>query len=337
MPGPQWTFEPQTCVGPLRFGMSHAEAERALDLSAGVTTSRTPFLSVVSGATFSGIGLHTRYTPDERLCFVAVAPLRGRQVTFDGIRLVGGFYSQLERELDEHTRSRGLGPLTGGPAHAARHDGLGLVLRPFHHHDMVLTRPGFFTPAWRDEHDEDWFTPDTGPNLTARIRWDAEPLVRVGPLRFGMSAEQVIEALGAAPDQREVPPADPVALIRVSLRLDFARPAVTAYFDERGQLCCTAVDGTRGPQVTLFGSDLVGQLPSDLVDRFADHLAGSTGYFFYTLQGDPASDELGLVLRAQRSGDILVTRPFFTSRAWAERHHDTYDGPVPAAEWRSTP
>ncbi|MCW3844738.1 hypothetical protein ONA70_32135 [Micromonospora yasonensis] len=315
--------------------MSHVEVERALDLSANMTTSGPPY-STVSEATFSQLGLHTRYTPNERLCYVAIAPPRGRQVTLNGIGLVGGFFSRLARELGEHTRSCGLGPLTGGPARSARHDGLGLVLRPYRYHDLVLTKPGFFTPEWLDDPAEDFFKPDTGPNLTARVRWDAEPLVRVGPLRFGMSSEQVIGVLGTIPDRREVLPDDPAPLIQVGLCLVFTQPAVTAYFDESDRLCCIAVDGTRGPQVTLGGSDLVGQIPSDLEDRFVHFLVGSVGYFYYTLQGDPASDELGLVLRTQRSGDILVTRPFFSSRAWAERHHDTYDGPVPAVEWRST-
>jgi hypothetical protein len=309
--------------------MNHAQVERVLDVSAGAIRRQTPYRTV-SGASFSEVGLQVEYTPEERLCCLAVAPPRGPQVMLDGIALVGGCPSMVMRELDEHTRSRGLGPLTGGPDRNARHDGLGLVLRLYRHHDLLLTGPRFFSPEWLEEQADDWFIPDTGPNLTARIRWDAQPLVRVGPLRFGMSPKQVMEALGAAPARRETPPID------VSLRLAFTEPAVIAYFDDGDRLCCVAVDGTRGPQVTLGGSDLVGQIPSDLEERFVHYFVGSVGHVYYTLQGNLASDELGLVLRTQRSGDILVTRPFFTSRDWAERHYDTYDGPVPEAEWRST-
>src|SRR3954471_7677514 len=102
--------------------MSHAQVERALDSSANSIGSAPPYRTV-SVAGFRELGLRTWYTPDDCLRYVTIEPLCGRQVTFNGIRLVGGFPSLLARELDEHTCSRGLGPFTGGLARAPRHDG----------------------------------------------------------------------------------------------------------------------------------------------------------------------------------------------------------------------
>jgi len=50
------------------------------------------------------------------------------------------------------------------------------------------------------------------------------------------------------------------------------------------------------------------------VGRFVHHFVGSVGFCIARCRATLAADELGLVLRTQRSGDILVTRPFFTSR-----------------------
>ncbi|MFF2549135.1 hypothetical protein ACFVUY_42140 [Kitasatospora sp. NPDC058063] len=45
--------------------------------------------------------------------------------------------------------------------------------------------------------------------------------------------------------------------------------------------------------------------------------------------------EIGLLLRVQRAGDVLLTRPVFAAPAWIERLGDTSEGPIPAREWNS--
>ncbi|MFE2571023.1 hypothetical protein [Streptomyces mirabilis] len=48
-------------------------------------------------------------------------------------------------------------------------------------------------------------------------------------------------------------------------------------------------------------------------------------------EGDAASDELGFVLRAQRAGDVLLSRAFFAKfEGWAYTVHDC----VPTTERR---
>ncbi|MGW4897125.1 hypothetical protein ACWEQL_33415 [Kitasatospora sp. NPDC004240] len=43
-------------------------------------------------------------------------------------------------------------------------------------------------------------------------------------------------------------------------------------------------------------------------------------------------ESLGIVLRAQRAGDVVLSRPVFVSPAWAE-HCTRTKGRVPDAEW----
>jgi hypothetical protein len=63
-----------------------------------------------------------------------------------------------------------------------------------------------------------------------------------------------------------------------------------------------AVDALAGPQVTPDGTA---------------HAA------------DPGSADLGLIMRAQRAGDVVLTRPLFLIRKWAENGWDC----IPASEW----
>jgi hypothetical protein len=49
-----------------------------------------------------------------------------------------------------------------------------------------------------------------------------------------------------------------------------------------------------------------------------------------SFEGDAASDDLGFMIRAQRAGDFLLTRPFFAQPDdWAYTVHDC----VPTPEW----
>jgi hypothetical protein len=52
-------------------------------------------------------------------------------------------------------------------------------------------------------------------------------------------------------------------------------------------------------------------------------------------QDNPSSSELGLVLRAQRDGDAVLSRPVMVASAWADRCGDTAEGHIPQQEWQS--
>jgi hypothetical protein len=50
---------------------------------------------------------------------------------------------------------------------------------------------------------------------------------------------------------------------------------------------------------------------------------------------DPCSAQLGLVLRAQRAGDLVLSRPVMVAEAWADRCWDTTEGCIPQQEWKT--
>ncbi|MFJ4845345.1 MULTISPECIES: hypothetical protein [unclassified Streptomyces] len=75
----------------------------------------------------------------------------------------------------------------------------------------------------------------------------------------------------------------------------------------------------------------VGQVPSEFEDRFYAYAHGGGLAVNIATDGEPASEELGLVIRPQRARDRLLTRAFFTAGYddWADTLFDT----VPAQEW----
>jgi len=158
-----------------------------------------------------------------------------------------------------------------------------------------------------------------------RERWTYVPSVSVGPLRFGMNpaeATAAVENLAA-----EVTP------LRVdnALKVEFRRPAsppwfrgaVTAYFGQAEGLFCVAVDAQSGPQVVMDGIALVGRVPSHVEAQLLEHLKARDIVLRYQSEGDPEVEELGLTMRAQRAGDIVLTRPVFA--VLGERAYTLWD------------
>ncbi len=105
----------------------------------------------------------------------------------------------------------------------------------------------------------------------------------------------------------------------------FYQLAVTAYYRQPGELASVAVDALRGPQVSFDGMSFIGQVPSKLEDRFYEYAEARGTKVNITSEGEPASQELGLLIRAQRAGDILLTRAFFTAKFddWANTLSDS--------------
>ncbi|WP_228390615.1 hypothetical protein [Streptomyces smaragdinus] len=170
-----------------------------------------------------------------------------------------------------------------------------------------------------------------GLNPTDRehVEWLCVPFFGVGPLRFGQSHEATISALGEPVSTRfrckKV----------ISARFGEILPQVAVYYDNSERLSCIAIDAEVGPQVVLGGLKMVGRKPSELEGEFVKY-ANSSGveYVSVSQEGDFGSDEFGIVLRAQRSGDFLASRPVFVSREWSESVCDMQTGFVPEEEWR---
>lgn len=172
---------------------------------------------------------------------------------------------------------------------------------------------------------------------TQRPHWVFTPFENVGPLRFGMTSTQAREAVeglltshvsGGYPGRE--------SWIRFELAgMKAFKPAITTYFDAVVGLACVVVHALAGPQVALDGMPLVAQMPSVMEDRFLDYATSKDKEPEMSQHGDPGSDLLGLVIRSQRAGDIVLTRPVFVAREWAERCCHTDEGFIPREEWNN--
>ena len=156
-----------------------------------------------------------------------------------------------------------------------------------------------------------------------RAQWAFTPLVSVGPLRFGMSPVEVGAALDGA-----------IAYIshgaRAQPRLQqFTEVGVTAFYTESARLAGVAVDALKGPQVRLGETALVGSVPSQIERWISDHARAHGLELLYTNEGNPELVDLGLIMRVQRAGDVVLSRPLFLIREWAL---DAWEY-VPEFEW----
>lgn len=172
-----------------------------------------------------------------------------------------------------------------------------------------------------------------------RLQWVFSPLEHVGPLRFGMTHREAVASvagelcLAATQGGRGNE-------VRADFRLDGPKPrahgtVVTVYYDEEVGLACVAVSARSGPQILMDGLRLVGQVPSLLEQRLTDYTDSHDKDLRYSQRADPCSPQLGLVLRVQRSGDVVVSRPVFVAEKWADRCWDTSEGYIPSREWNT--
>lgn len=169
-----------------------------------------------------------------------------------------------------------------------------------------------------------------------RVQWRYTPFESVGPLRFGMSHEEAgaaMELQGFAGTVSSMHQRHGALVLKAVFR-EVTAPAygraVTVYYRESGGLACVAVDALRGPLVSMDGMQLVGRVPSELTDQLHAYQEGRGMSPTISVEGDAASDELGIMVRAQRAGDILLSRPVFARfDGWAHTVHDC----IPWDEW----
>ncbi|MEV7373623.1 hypothetical protein AB0O51_22460 [Streptomyces sp. NPDC090301] len=164
--------------------------------------------------------------------------------------------------------------------------------------------------------------------------WVLTPLESVGPLRFGMSADEVRASLPEAVELRRFS-AEPFYPEIYGLQLGFhpAAPAVYAYFEGTGRLFCVAADAAHGPHVTLEGLELTGRVPALLEDTILDLYSSRVRGVSYGPRGNPGIDGVGMVLRVQDTASGVMTRPVLVGRAWADRCTDDWEGSIPECEW----
>jgi hypothetical protein len=159
-----------------------------------------------------------------------------------------------------------------------------------------------------------------------RQQWTFDPFVRVGPLRFGISADDASAALGGKR----------ATVTRHDAHWDIAchiypRLGLRLYFASTDSLCGISVDALRGPQLPADGRRLVGQVPSELEQWLFDRAdtRETRTELFYLPGAEAGSLSMGMVLCLQRSGDRLLTRPVFLP---AEAMDDVYHF-LPGEAW----
>jgi hypothetical protein len=168
--------------------------------------------------------------------------------------------------------------------------------------------------------------------------WKAVPLESVGPLRFGMGHEEVERAL------EEGMLASSVVLDSLDrgVRAEFARRgsnplspvlSLSTYYDEGGNLAAVAIDARSGPQVVMGDLGLTGRVPSEIEEQFVGYIESRGLDLVYSEFWDMSSETLGIVLRAQRVDDVVLSRPIFVGRSWGERCGSCSEGRIPQDEW----
>ncbi|MFE9127859.1 hypothetical protein ACFYOF_21035 [Streptomyces sp. NPDC007148] len=157
-----------------------------------------------------------------------------------------------------------------------------------------------------------------------RLRWDFVPFISVGPLHFGMSRDQVIDALSAGkPTYGEGSTASGFDF--------FYEGGVTVYYSAQGELACAAVDPFQGPLVFIGGFQLTHRLPSEIE---AWMRRGEAWEFRLNRRCEPTFEEVGLVIRGKQGGDLIRSRPVFVSREWAAGFANEDGGFIPLREWQ---
>ncbi|MDF3144199.1 MULTISPECIES: hypothetical protein [unclassified Streptomyces] len=144
-----------------------------------------------------------------------------------------------------------------------------------------------------------------------REHWELLPGAGLGPLRFGMSPAEVAEALrGSEPQKRVGGPYE---------QEDFA-DGVKVFYDA-GKLACIALDAVTGPQVLLAGFALAGRDPKQAHQFLLDYAAEHGSCLLYTLDDSLALTDLGVLLRSQEVGGVLMSRPVFVREDWLESEY----------------
>ncbi|MEU7061855.1 hypothetical protein [Streptomyces sp. NPDC046197] len=148
--------------------------------------------------------------------------------------------------------------------------------------------------------------------------WSYASAVGVGPLRFGMTVDEVIEAAEILGQTKVSDCARDHAIFSPTWKVEVHRreaapspPAVTAYLSQAVGLFCIAADAVQGPQVAYDGLPLVGRDMAELESDAIAYAEAMDVQFRIMPEGYAAPDDPGIVMRAQRVGEVLRSRPLF--------------------------
>lgn len=152
-----------------------------------------------------------------------------------------------------------------------------------------------------------------------RQQWEAAPFVSVGPMRFGMTPDEVAATLDEIEGGRQqfLNTKPPTQDHYSRTRGEYRNLGLTLYYGIEERLKSVVVSALSGPQVFAEGVALTGRVPSELerwiVDR-AEAYEPDDEELWYFAGGVPGSASLGLIVGVQRAGDHLLTQPVFVNR-----------------------
>ncbi|WP_328940357.1 hypothetical protein OG259_00690 [Streptomyces sp. NBC_00250] len=182
------------------------------------------------------------------------------------------------------------------------------------------------------------FETETDFDVAERGEWSYSPAVGVGPLRFGMTVDEVVEAAGmlgqteVSDCARDYAVFSPTWKIEVHRRgVASAPPAVTAYVSQAVGLFCVAADAVQGPQVALDGLPLVGRDLPELESEAIAYAEAMDVHLRYTPEGYAGPDDPGVLMRGQLVGQVLRSRPLFmvtrdgANTEWDSMPSDEYE------------
>ncbi|MFF3577857.1 hypothetical protein [Streptomyces mirabilis] len=174
--------------------------------------------------------------------------------------------------------------------------------------------------------------------VARRDEWSYAPAVGVGPLRFGMTVDEVVEVAEILGQTKVSDCARSHAICSPTWKVAVHRrgaahspPAVTAYVSQAVGLFCIAADAVYGPQVAYDGMPLVGRDLSELESDAIAYAEAMDVHFRYTPEGYAGPDDPGVVIRGQLVGPVLRSRPLFmVTRDGANTEWDS----MPSEEYR---
>lgn len=342
----QWVLEPLVGVGPLRFGMSPNQVATALD---GAIAYVSQGLDSGSGwGRYSDWGITAVYEESSGLVAVAIDAMDGPLVRLRDIELIARVPSEVSSDIHALAHREGASVRvnwSGDPEVTAWGVSMGAMLKlgpspEWDRQDTMITDALFVVAElaedpygaapviqWRDVREE---APNAGTWPVRaeqdRLRWDWSPLESIGPLRYGMSPDQVAAALNEEPAARHGrypfgrPWEGPGEWI---LREDrFDATGVTAHYASgRGTyplLGAVTVQGRTGPQVEHEGIRLIG-LPISMVDAaLIQYIEQRDLGLVIGCGGDRGLEDLNMYVRATRAGDAAISEARFCRKDWED-------------------
>lgn len=156
---PRWVVTPLEAAGPLRFGMTVAEAAAALPAARQVRRFQAnPYhpevVGIELGFPSAAPALYEYFDEAGRLFCIAADAVHGPRMVLDGMNLTGGDPDELEQWLSELPDAAG--GLRFGPRGNPGIEELGLVLRAQATAGDLLTRPVLVGREWADRCVDDY-------------------------------------------------------------------------------------------------------------------------------------------------------------------------------------